>query len=72
MRKAELALSMKICIVSMTGTYPLDIGGPPSVAYFLARELGNLGNEVTLLTRTDSAKKISKLMDSDEYKNVCI
>lgn len=42
---------MKVAIVSHTGNYPVDVGGPQAVSYHLARKLAEMGEGVTLSLR---------------------
>lgn len=60
---------MKICIVAMTGLYPVDLGGPGSPAYFLARELNRKGIDVYLIINADR-NKLNRLKDTKEFKEL--
>jgi glycosyltransferase involved in cell wall biosynthesis len=60
---------MKICIIAMTGLYPIDGGGPANVAYFLARELGRRNVEVVIFIRADEYK-FNKLLSSPEINEL--
>lgn len=60
---------MKVCIVAMTGLYPLDIGGPAPVAYFLAKELNRNGIDVMMFIRADSEKNL-KFKNTEEIKEL--
>lgn len=61
---------MKVCIVSMTGLYPVEIGGPASVSYYLSRELGSLGDEVVLLTRARTEEQLNHLKNAEEIRKL--
>lgn len=58
---------MKVCIVAMTGLYPVDIGGPGSPAYFLSREFNKNDIEVYLFINADN-EKVNRLKRTKEYK----
>jgi len=60
---------MKICIIAMSGIYPIHIGGPANVAYFLAREFGRLGNPTTVFVRVRNQKELS-LIDNIPELNI--
>ena len=57
---------MKVCIISMTGLYPIEIGGPASVSYFISRELGRMGDEITLFTRVKTEGQLKRIHDVEE------
>jgi len=57
---------VKVCIISMTGLYPIEIGGPASVSYFISRELGRMGDEITLFTRVKTEEQLKRLHDVEE------
>ncbi|MGQ9514516.1 MAG: glycosyltransferase family 4 protein [Thermoproteota archaeon] len=54
----------------MTGLYPVEIGGPASVSYYLSRELGSSGEEVTILTRVRKREQLERLKSSEEIANL--
>jgi glycosyltransferase involved in cell wall biosynthesis len=60
---------MKICIVAMTGLYPVDLGGPGYVAYFIARELNQNGIDVTMFIRAND-ETFSRLKNSKEFREL--
>jgi len=57
---------VKVCIISMTGLYPIEIGGPASVSYFISRELGRMGDEITLFTRVKTEGQLKRIHDVEE------
>lgn len=59
---------MKICIVAMTGIYPLK-GGPGAGAYYIARELNKAGIEVYMFLRGND-EEFDRLNSSDEIKKL--
>jgi len=61
---------MKIALLATTGLYPIEIGGPPSVAYFISRELGRRGAVVYLLARFKSHLKLHLFLQSKQYKEL--
>ena len=61
---------MKICITAMTGIYPIDLGGPGSVAYFLSKELGRLKDEITLLIRAKTKEQLVNIENTDELQEL--
>lgn len=50
----------------MTGLYPIEIGGPASVSYYISRELGRFGDEITLLTRVATDEQFKRLQNTEE------
>jgi glycosyltransferase involved in cell wall biosynthesis len=60
---------MKICVIAMTGLYPVDLGGPGSVVYFLVKELNRNGIDVTLFIRANS-DTLNRLKNSNEFKEL--
>jgi glycosyltransferase involved in cell wall biosynthesis len=60
---------MKVCIVAMTGLYPIDLGGPGSPAYFLSREFNKNDIEVYLFINADN-EKVNRLKETKEYKEL--
>lgn len=48
---------MKIAIIANSGIYPINIGGPANVGYYLAKEFGKSGNNVTLFVRVKDKKE---------------
>jgi glycosyltransferase involved in cell wall biosynthesis len=66
---------MRIGIVAFSGIFPIDIGGPGSVAYFLARWLGKQGDHVTLFVKVKTQRQsdsISQIGELTCLKNVNI
>ena len=61
---------MKIALICLSGLYPINIGGPSSVGYFLAKWLGYMDNEVTVYFRLnkDTKKKYDALYE--EYYDI--
>jgi len=60
---------MKICFIAMTGLYPVDLGGPGSVAYFIIRELNRNGIDVTIFIRANP-DTLNRLKNSKEFKEL--
>lgn len=54
----------------MTGLYPIEIGGPASVSYYISRELGRAGDDVTLLTRTRTKEQAQQLRHAEEISGL--
>ncbi len=61
---------MKVGIVAFSGVYPMHIGGPSSVAYFVAKRLGELGDDVTVFIRCKTRKQADSVEQVDEFKNL--
>jgi len=61
---------MRIGIVAFSGIYPINIGGPASVAYFIAKYLGELDDDVTLFIRTKTWKQAESLKGIEEFKHL--
>ncbi len=61
---------MKINIVQMTGNYPLDIGGPSTVAYFLATKMVDIGINVSMTIRTKDKDELRKLREFDKFGKI--
>ncbi|PSO04884.1 hypothetical protein B9Q12_01570 [Candidatus Marsarchaeota G2 archaeon ECH_B_SAG-G06] len=59
---------MNLTIVSFSGNYPLDVGGPQSVAYYLAKTLQEKGVNVSLWLRFPSMKKETEWSLTPEAK----
>ncbi|OYT29179.1 MAG: hypothetical protein B6U95_02745 [Thermofilum sp. ex4484_82] len=51
----------------MTGNYPLDIGGPATVAYYLAYHLAKKGIEASMLIRLKERNELEKLRETHEF-----
>jgi len=58
---------MRLLIVQMTGNYPLDIGGPATVAYYLAYHLAKKGIEASMLIRLKERNELEKLRETHEF-----
>lgn len=52
-----MADPLRVLIVSHTGNYPVDVGGPQAVAHFVSLYLGRMGVQVTLYQRFPSSAK---------------
>lgn len=64
---------MHIAVVATSGIYPIHIGGPASVGYFLAREFGKLGHPTTLFVRARDQKELQMMNNMElEMQNVKI
>ncbi|MFC1488103.1 glycosyltransferase family 4 protein [Thermoproteota archaeon] len=64
---------MKIGIVAFSGIFPIHIGGPASVGYFIAKWLGEFGNEITLFVRVKTKRElefVGRLEEFTKLKNV--
>ena len=61
---------MDICLIALSGIFPIDIGGPGSVAYYLSKWLGRLDNNVTVYVRVKSKDKISIFKKNPHYFNL--
>lgn len=61
---------MEIAIISTSGIYPLHIGGPANVGYFLAKELGNLGHRITLFIRVKNKDEYAIANKSIIFNNL--
>lgn len=59
----------RIALIAMTGLYPVDIGGPAPVAYFLADELSKRGMIFDVFIRADNKKYIN-IVESNEIKSL--
>lgn len=62
-----MRFEMKIGVFATSGIYPISIGGPGSVAYFLAKELENIGHEITILVSLTEEQMIF-LRSTEEFK----
>lgn len=58
---------MKISIVATSGIYPLHIGGPANVGYFLAKEFGKAGHEVTVFVRVKNKDELEAIKKLDKF-----
>jgi glycosyltransferase involved in cell wall biosynthesis len=58
--------SIKILILSHTGNYPIDVGGPQAVAYFTSLHLARMGCQVTLYQRFTSETKSKEWKSTPE------
>jgi len=66
---------MKITMIATSGFYPIHIGGPASVGYFLAKEFGESGYHTTVFVRVKNVQEMSlvqKLPESEGLVNVNI
>jgi glycosyltransferase involved in cell wall biosynthesis len=61
---------MRIVIVAFTGIYPINIGGPGAVAYFVSKWLGEIGDDVTLFVRAETKKKYESINQIKEFKDL--
>jgi glycosyltransferase involved in cell wall biosynthesis len=59
---------VRICIVAFSGLFPITIGGPGSVAYFLSKWLGIQGDEVTLFFRISKEEQRAKIGQYEQLK----
>ena len=59
---------MKVGIIAFSGIYPISIGGPASVGYFVAKWLGELGDDVTVFTRLETRKQADSIGQVKEFK----
>lgn len=62
-RKEEL----RIGIVACSGIYPIHVGGPANVGYFLAREFGRKGHDVTLFIRPKKKKELVEIVSEPSF-----
>lgn len=66
---------MRLGIVAFSGMYPINIGGPGNVAYFLAREFGKLGHEITLFVRGKDQEEMlafERMKEFSDLKSVSV
>ena len=61
---------MKLLIVSHTGNYPVDVGGPQAIAHYLSLHLARLGAQVTLYQRFTSNASREKWSSTPEAKQL--
>ncbi|MEM2293943.1 MAG: glycosyltransferase family 4 protein [Candidatus Aenigmatarchaeota archaeon] len=61
---------MKIAIIAFTGVYPIHIGGPGSVAYFVSKWLGEFGHDITLFVRVKTQEEHKRIEEIDEFKRL--
>lgn len=59
---------MRVAVVAYSGIYPIHIGGPGNVGYFLAKEFGRLGHPTTLFVRGRNREEISILETAEESR----
>ena len=57
-------------MVQMTGNYPLDIGGPATVAYHLASRLVRRNVRVSMIIRIKEKDEIDRLRAYDEFREL--
>jgi len=55
-------------MVQMTGNYPLDIGGPATVAYYIAYNLALRNVEVSMLIRIKEQNELKELRKTSEFQ----
>lgn len=58
---------MNIAIMATSGIYPLHIGGPANVGYFLAKEFGKEGHDVTVFTRVKNQEELQLIKKMPEF-----
>lgn len=58
---------LKISVIATTGIYPLHIGGPGNVGYFLTKQFASLGHNVILLVRVRNKAELELLNNSREF-----
>lgn len=61
---------MRVGIVAFSGIYPIHIGGPGNVAYFLAKEFGRMNCETTLFVRAKNRKEILAFKNMPEFNQL--
>ncbi len=59
---------MKVGIIATSGIYPIEIGGPANVGYFLAKGLIKEKCEVILFVRVMNRKQLLQIQNNQEFK----
>ena len=59
--------NLNITIIATSGIYPLHIGGPANVGYFLAKEFGKNDHDVTMFVRVKNKEDIQLIKNLPEF-----
>lgn len=57
-------------MIATSGFYPINIGGPASVGYFLAKEFGKCGNDVTVFIRVKDKEELHSIQNLSEFDDL--
>jgi len=66
----EQKKNMNIAVVATSGIYPLHIGGPAYVGYFLSKEFGKAGHNVTVFIRVENRNELKIVENSLKFNNI--
>lgn len=61
---------MRIAVIATSGIYPIHVGGPGNVGYYLSKEFGNLGHSVTVFIRVKNKTQLDRVKRMSEFNSL--